>query len=154
MSQAAAKIVVAALAAIVAAGPALAAPAPGACALLSKDEVKKFSSNPFFDRFPPEEEKAGNGSSCNYAGVMIQVDPFAFATVDNLRRQPEQVFEAAPGIGDAAYMHDNRGNYAELYARVGQRVFTIQMDIGPQETYQSVKPRLTGLANLLAAKLR
>jgi hypothetical protein len=131
-----------------------AAPAPGACSLLRKDEMKKFSSNQFFDQFPPEEEKAGNGSGCNYAGVYIQIDPFPFSTIDTMRRQPGRTFEAAPGIGDAAFASNNKGEYAELFAKIGQRVFTIQMDVGPNETYASVKPRLLALAAVMAARLK
>jgi hypothetical protein len=135
-------------------GSASAAPAPGACSIMRKDEMKPFSSNAFFDQFPPEEEKSGNGSACNYAGVYIQIDPFPFSTVENMRRQPGQSFEAAPGIGDAAFVRNNRGQYAELFGRVGQRVLTIQMDVGPQENFASVKPRLLRLATALAARLK
>ena len=143
-----------ACAVLAATGTAFAAPAPGACSIMSKAEVKPFSSNQFFDQFPAEEDKAGGGTGCNYAGVYIQLDPFPFATVENMRRQPGQTLESAPGIGNAAYVRDNGGNYAELYARVGQRVFTIQMSIRPGESFASVKPRLLQMGTAMAAKLR
>jgi len=135
--------------------PTHAAPAPGACAVMTKAEVKPFITNIMFDRLPAEEQKEGGGSTCNYAGVYIQLDVIALASLDNMRRQPGQTFEAVPGIGDAAYVRDNRGNFAELFAKVGQQSFTLQMDINaPQENFAQVRPRLIGLGKAFAAKLR
>src|SRR5215471_5593298 len=103
--------------------PTLAAPAQGACSIMTKAEVKQFSTNAFFDQLPVQEEKVGNGTSCNYADILIQIDPFPFATIERMRSGAPQRWEAAPGVGDAAYARDNGGRYAELYSRVGQRVF-------------------------------
>lgn len=134
--------------------PTSAAPASGACSIMTKAEVKPFSSNRLFDQFPAEEEKEGRGSSCNYAGVYIQVDVIPFATIETMSRDQKQRIEAVRGVGDAAYVRNNRDEYAELYARVGQRTFTIQLDIGPQETFASVRPRLLQMGTAMAAKFR
>ena len=76
---------------------------------MTKNEVKQFSSNQFFDQFPAEEEKVGNGTACNYAGVFIQLDPFPFSTIERMRTGSPQAWEVARGIGDAAYVQNNGG---------------------------------------------
>jgi len=133
-----------------------AAPAPGACSLLTKEEAKRFSEAAgFFDRIPPEEDKLANGSACSYADYIIQVDPFPFATIDAERKKPGERFESVPGVGELAYARENtRIGGAEIFYRVGQHVVTIQMDIAMGQTYATTKPRLIGLAQALAAKLR
>ena len=136
------------------ADPTFAAPATGACSIMTKAEIKPFSTNRAFDQFPAEEEKEGRGSSCNYAGIYIQVDVIPFATIETMSRDQKQRIEAVRGVGDAAYVRNNRDEYAELYARVGQRTFTVQLDIGPQETFASVRPRLMQLGTAMAAKFR
>ena len=134
--------------------PTVAAPAPSACSIMTKAEVKPFSTNRLFDQFPPEEMTEGRGTSCGYAGVYIQLDVIPFSTIESMSREKGQNIQAVQGVGDAAYVRDNRGMYAELYARVGQRVFTVQLDIGPQETFASVRPRLIQMGTAMAAKLR
>ena len=133
-----------------------AAPAPGACSILTKDEAKRFSAAAkFFDLIPPEEEKLRTGSSCSYSDYIVQVDPFPFATIDAERSKPGERFETVPGVGDLAYARENtRIGGAEIFYRVGQRVVTIQMDIPMGQTYATTKPRLIELAKALAAKLR
>lgn len=131
-----------------------AAPASGACSLMSKAEVKPFSSNPLFDQFPPEEEKEGRGTSCSYAGVYLQLDVISFAMIESMSRDKGERMEAVRDVGDAAYVRNNRDDYAELYIRVGQRSLTVQLDIGPQETFASVRPRLLRMGTAAAAKLR
>jgi len=150
-------LAVAALAAAIAAS-SYAAPAQGACSLLTRNEVKAFTNNSkVFDLLPPEEEASGRGTACNYGGgvVYMQLSPFPFATIDAERSKAGANFEAVPGVGDAAYARENtRSDDAEIYFRVGQRVVTIQMNIAPPENYNAVKPRLIGLAKAYAAKLR
>lgn len=134
--------------------PTFAAPAQSACSIMTKDEVKQFSTNPEFDQIPAQEEKVTQGSGCTFPGIYVQLDPFPVATFENMKRQPGMTLEAAPGIGDAAFLRDNRGTFAELAGRVGPRVFTIQMTIRQGETYASVKPRLLRIGTAMAAKLR
>jgi hypothetical protein len=138
--------------------PSQAAPAQGACSLLTRDEVKPFAGgSPVFDMLPPEEEPSGRGTACNYGGgvIYMQIDPFQFSTIDAERTKAGANFEAVPGVGDVAYARENtRSDDAEIYFRVGARVVTVQMNIAPGQTYASVKPRLIGLSRALAAKLR
>jgi hypothetical protein len=137
------------------AAPSYAVPAQGACSLMSKAEVKPFAASPGFDAQAPGQDQIGRGTGCNYAGIYILVDAFPFANVDAERNKPGQKFEAVPGVGDAAYARQNmRRDDAEIFFRVGQRVVNVQMEIPAGGTYESVKPRLVGLARAVAAKLR
>jgi len=125
-----------------------------ACSLLPKDEVKKLiAGGPLFDQLPAEEEPVGAaGSSCNYAGVMIQVFSFSPGTFDAVKKRGR--LEAVSGVGDEAYLYDNPSGYAELYVKVGTRMLTIQRDLDAKATVASVRPAVIALANALVAKLR
>lgn len=107
---------------------------------------------------PPQEEPLGKGSSCNYSNLHVQIDPFDWATIDRLRAKNGTQFEAVPDVGDEAYLRANKPartlEFAELYARVGSHIFTIQMDVPDGKTTASVKPGLVALAKAYAAKLR
>ena len=123
------------------------------CSLLPASEVKRIiGGSKTFDMFPPEEEAVAGGSSCNYAGVLVQVIPFSQGTIDAARKT--RSLEAISGVGDEAYLYDNRGNYAELYVKVGPRLLTLQRDIGMGQTIASVRPQVMELAKALVAKLR
>jgi hypothetical protein len=67
-------------------------------------------------------------------------------------------FDAVPDVGDEAYLRANKParslEFAELYARVGSHILTIQMDVPDGKTTASVKPGLVALAKAYAAKLR
>lgn len=139
-----------------------AAPAPAgkpgtirACSILPAAEVKRLiNGGRLFDMFKPEEEPAGSGSSCAYAGVHVQIDPFPFSTVENLQKKTPADWKAVSGVGDAAYIHNNANQYAELYARAGQHVVTVQLDIDPpHETMAKAQPVAMALASALIAKL-
>jgi|RhiMethySRZTD1v2_1073278.scaffolds.fasta_scaffold404095_3 hypothetical protein len=136
------------------------APSPGAktdrinaCSLLTKEEVKKIVPwAAMLDQFPVEEEPVGtSGSSCNYPNVHIQVLPYTPGFVETARKQEK--FEPLPGVGDEAYFRDNRGEYAELLVRSGQRIVTVQKDIGTNRTAETEKPAVVALAKALIAKL-
>jgi hypothetical protein len=138
-----------------------AAPRIRACALLPAAEVKRLAALPdplnLFEKLPPEEEPVGSGSSCNYPSLHVQIDPFAWSTIDSLRTRNPSQFEAVPGVGDAAFVRANKASsieFAELYARVGPHILTIQMDVPDGKTTASVKPGLVALANAYVAKLR
>lgn len=147
------RIVSAALICVLVASPAM---AQGACTLLNKDEVRKFAPNPsVFDMLPPSEEPVGKGTACTYAGIFVQIDPFAFSLIEAERKKPGEKYEPVPGVGDAAYARENtRSDDAEIYFRVGQRVATIQLGIPVGSNYLAVKPRLVDLAKVLASKLK
>lgn len=133
-----------------------------ACGLLTATEVKKLAALPdplnLYATMPPEEEPLGKGSACNYPSLHVQIDPFDWATIDALRTRNATQFEAVPDVGDEAYLRANKAarsvEFAELYARVGAHIFTIQMDVPDGKTTASVKPGLVALAKAYAAKLR
>jgi hypothetical protein len=132
-----------------------------ACSLLPAAEVKKLSALPdplnLFEKMKPEEESIGRGSSCNYPSVHVQIDPFDWTTIDAQRGKNPAQFEAVAGVGDAAFLRANKGRsveFAELYAKVGPHVLTIQMDVPDGASTASVKPGVVALARAYAAKLR
>lgn len=133
-----------------------------ACSLLPKAEVKKIAAtnDQFFDMIPPKEELlSGVGSACSYSGIHIQVDPFTPSRLEELRKEKGNLWTAVPDVGDAAYFYDNNKaktvRFAELYARVGEHVLTIQMSVRPPTaSAETVRPAAVSLAKALLAKLR
>lgn len=133
-----------------------------ACALLPATEVKRLAALPdplnLYVKMPPEEETVGRGSSCTYPNVHVQIDPFDWSTIDSTRAKTPAQFETVPGVGDAAFLRANKPapslEFAELYARIGAHVLTIQMDVPTGKTTAAVKPGLVALAQAYAAKLR
>lgn len=122
------------------------------CSLVSNEEVKKhFPWNAALDQFPPEEEAVGTaGSSCNYPTVHVQVLKFAQATIDNLRKRGG--VETVAGVGDAAWLRNNSGEYAELFVKVGERLLTLQADLNGDMA--AARPKVVALAQAYVAKLR
>jgi hypothetical protein len=136
-------------------------PSIRACALLPASEVKRLIGLPdplnLYEKMAPEEEAVGKGSSCNYPSAHVQIDPFDWATIDSLRAKNAAQFEAVPGVGDAAFLRANKQRsveFAELYARVGTHILTIQLDVPDGSSTAAVKPGLVALATAYAAKLR
>jgi len=134
-----------------------AAPArPSACAVLTRDVVSQ--TTPYSKQqlelvlmAKPSEDPVGrSGSACSYGGVTLQIDPFAWATVE---KTSEKGWTPLQGVGDAAYFRDNRGEWAELAVRAGQRVLTIQMDIPDGRTALQVQPHAIALAKAVLPKL-
>lgn len=131
-------------------------PTVRACSLLTKDLVTKVSpesDNTFLFVVPAQEESLGAaGSACEYGGINLQIDPpFTF---EGIRKTYAKELTAVPNVGDGAYFRDNRGTYAELFARVGSRVFTIQMSVPSGRTADSIKPNVVALANAIVPTLR
>ena len=148
--------VVSAVAIVVAAiASAEAGQAVSACTLMTKEEVRPFIRSRVFDQFPPEEERSGNGTGCTYAGVIMQLDPFPFSVFQQAANKEKTGYETVSGLGDAAIFHHNtRADAAEIAVRVGQRVFTAQVDLDTGESIASGKTRAIGLARVAVAKLR
>jgi hypothetical protein len=110
-----------------------------------------------YTTLPPEEQPVGRGSSCNYPNVHVQIDPFAWSTIDALRAKTPIRVQAIPGIGEAAYLRANKkssAEFAELYARIGTQVLTIQLDVPEGKTTAAVKPGIVALAQVYGSKLR
>jgi hypothetical protein len=133
----------------------LAAQAPAkiaACSLMTKAEVKQAlgTVSPVWDLLPPEEEPAGRGSSCNYPGLMLQVDPFSIDAF----RQVKGV-QPVSGIGDEAYFRDNKAGYAELALRTGSHVVTLQLTKENEAAVLTAPPGpLVAVAKLAISKLK
>jgi len=137
--------------ALIAAQPA-GAQAVKACSLLPKEEVKKhFPWIAALDQIPIEEEPVGTtGSSCNYPTVHVQVLRFSQATIDSLLRNGG--VETVTGVGDAAWLRNNSGEYAELFVKSGERLLTLQADLDGDMA--AARPKIAELAKAYVAKLR
>lgn len=129
-----------------------------ACALLSKGEVKKIVPwQDFLDQIPLEEDPIPGGSGCGYPSVYVQVMAMDQARwkrfVNDMKNPP---MEAIPGVGDEAYLRDNKGNFAEFVAKVGGQVLTIQRSLNPMTgmTMDNAKPGVIELGKAFVAKLR
>ena len=125
------------------------------CSLLPLAEVRKIAPwEPAFDKFAKAEEHplGSSGSSCEYPTAGVQVMAFNPATLDSLKKARK--VEPVAGVGDEAYVANNADTFGELYARVGPHFLTIQMTLGTNGNYASVKPKLVQLDQAVAAKLR
>lgn len=122
------------------------------CPLMPKEEVKKhFPWIPALDQLPIEEEAIGTtGSSCNYPTVDVQLLPWSPHVVETLKKSGN--VETAAGIGDAAWIRNNRGEYAEIFVKVGERLLTLQASI--DGGFEEAKPKLVALAREYVGKLR
>ena len=126
-----------------------------ACSVLPRAEVRKILPWPdLLDQFKDEEEAIGaTGSGCSFPSVYVQILPYGPTFLKALRDQGEKL-EPAPGVGDDAYVRDNKGRWAELYAKVGDRILTLQAGIPPGKKADGMKPALIALGKAYAAKLR
>ncbi len=125
-----------------------------ACKLLSKEEVKKVLPwEAMFDQMPIEEDPIGTtGSACNYPSATIQVLAYTPRFFEQVRKLGK--LEPLAGIGDEAYFFANPRGYAELYAKAGNRIVTVQANEGPQRNTAALRPGVITLAKALIAKLR
>jgi len=133
------------------------APATGACALLTQEMVTEVTpyepqALDLVLRVPPMEDALGaSGSACSYGGITLQIDPFTPARLEKLRGP---AWVPVAGVGEAAYFEDNKGRWAQLYARAGRRVVTIQMDVPTGRTAASIQPNVVALARAILPKLK
>ena len=126
-----------------------------ACSLLSREAVAKVvtpASKYILDAKPSEEPVGAKGSSCSYADLMLQVDPFA--RPDELRKAPGKDWQPVTGVGEAAYFHNNSDRFAELMAWSGAHHFTIQVGVPSDSSADKMKPGLIALANTILARLK
>jgi hypothetical protein len=125
------------------------------CALVPLQDVKKIAPWPaHIDPYAKAEEEAigPQGSSCNYPTAHVQVMAFNQRMLDAVRKA--RALEPVSGVGDEAWVSNNRNMFAEIYARVGPHLLTVQTDIGTGKTFESEKPTLIALAKAFVAKLR
>lgn len=141
-----------------AAATAANAPTLHACSVLSRAEVRKLA--PWSDQMErifaqEEEDQFANGSGCEYPSIRVQImssSPQHWQRWVDTSKNP--TVERVAGVGDEAYIRDNKGLFAELYAKSGSQVISLQKNLGNGETTQTSKPQLIALAKALVAKLR
>ena len=128
-----------------------------ACSVLTRAEVRKHV--PWDDQmesiFPKEEEdRTASGSGCEYPSVRVQV---MTTSPDHWKRWVDTVrnptVERVAGVGDEAYIRDNKGRFAEFYAKRGGHLVSLQKSLKAGETMQTSKPQLAALAKAVLAKL-
>jgi hypothetical protein len=132
-------------------------PTQHACSVLTRAEVRKHV--PWADTmesiFPQEEEdRFANGSGCEYPSVRVQImstSPDQWKRWVDASKNP--TVERVAGVGEEAYVRDNKGMFAELYAKSGQHLVSLQKSLKTGETTQTSKPRLIALAKAVVAKL-
>lgn len=135
-----------------------AAPTTPACTLLSKEEVKTHLAWPsHVDGVPLQEDALPNGSSCAFPSVVVQILNLPAAEwstwLTTFKTEPN---EAVPGVGDEAWVRNNRKRHAEFAVRKGTQVVTLQYSYtgSSGEPYESAKLAVIALGKAYAAKLR
>jgi hypothetical protein len=132
-------------------GQASASTAIRACSILPKEEVKRHVPwEAMFDFLEPEEDAIGDsGSSCSYPTVHVQVLSSSSRILELARERGG--LESISGIGDEAYFHNNRDEYAEVYVRAGRYIVTVQADV--DDRIETVRPGALNLARALVGRL-
>ena len=126
---------------------------PGACSLLSVEELEKALGRPFGSSRQRQEQ---SGTSCRFtagAGGSITVSVAATSKADfdqfrKLLTDEGKKPEAVSGVGDEAYYWD-----ARIYVRVGSRSMAI-WNGEPKQPADKLRGEALTLARLLAPKLR
>jgi hypothetical protein len=127
------------------------------CSLLTPELVQKVSagSTQRTDAAGAKEVSLGaSGSACDWGALILQVDPFPPARLEEIRKTSGKDWEVVPGVGDAAYFHNIRDVTAELFVRVGARTFGVLIDIPKGSTAAAFKPNFVMVANAIVPKLR
>ena len=58
------------------------------------------------------------------------------------------------GVGEEAYVRNNRDNFAELIAMVGPHLLTVQLSINSTKTFDATRPSLFELGKAFATRLQ
>ena len=140
------------------------AAAVSACTVLSVQEIKTLLGDRtprFIDMIPPNEEPlSGGGSECFIASITIQLDavPVARYTQNMQTYAGRTTYERVTGIGDEAHFYEQDAgkdsHVVGIYARVGQHVLVVSMDVEEGDTPASLRPSLMTLSRAAEAKLR
>lgn len=136
-------------------GPAT--PAIRPCSLLTHELVEKASAagkQTIAVAKPQEVSLGASGRACQWGDVMVQVDPYPAARLDELSKSDPKNWESIPGVGDAAYFHNIKDAMAEMFVRVGPRTVGILMDVPVGTKAAAIKPRFVELAKAIVPKLR
>src|SRR5689334_9140842 len=95
-------------------------PPANPCSLLTRELVEKASSasKQSIAASKPEELSLGaSGRACQWADVMVQIDPFPASRVDELSKKDPKNWESVSGVGDAAYFHNVQDAVGEMFVR-------------------------------------
>lgn len=130
-------------------------PTQHACSVLTRAEVRKHVPWPDqMESLKEEEDRTANGSGCEYPSVRVQV---MSTSPDHWKRWVDAVrnptVERVAGVGEEAYIRNNKGRFAEFYAKSGGYLVSLQKSLKAGETMQTSKPELTALAPAILAKL-
>jgi hypothetical protein len=127
------------------------------CAFLTSELARKVSAatkQPLGAAAPTEVSLGANGMACEWGDLMLSVDPYTPARLEEIRKTSGKQWEMVPGVGDAAYFHNVRDAMAELLVRVGSRTFVVVITIPVGSTAASIKPTFVAVANAVATQLR
>lgn len=124
-----------------------------ACSLVPLAEMKKIAPWPP-DVVQPEAEEVGlaQRSLCVYPTAQVQVEPYRSQIIDSARKTAR--LDSVPGVGDEAYIRNDRDLFAVIYVKSGPHLLTVEMEIAPGSTYETTKPKVVEIAKAFAAKLR
>lgn len=127
------------------------------CLLLTPELVKKVSAGTqqAVDAAGPKEVPLGaSRSACEWGNVMLQLDPFTPARLEEMRKTTGKNWEPVSGVGDSGYFHNVKDVAAELFVSVGGHTFVVVMDIPAGSTASAFKPNFIAVAKEIGPKLR
>ena len=93
-------------------------------------------------------------------GLAIQLDAVAVSRFEANRQAylAQSKFERITGVGDEAWFYDQGADTAVhiigVYARSGQHVYVLSLDVNKGETTASLRPVVIAAGQAAAAKLR
>jgi len=124
------------------------------CSLLSLAEMKKLAPWPSnVDQHAKAEEiSLPLRSLCVYPTAQVQVEPYRQPIIDTARSRAQ--LDPVAGIGDEAYIGNNRNLFALVYVKVGPHLLTVEMEIPVGKKFETAKPTAVEIAKAFAAKLR
>jgi hypothetical protein len=124
------------------------------CSLVSLAEMKKLAPWPSSvdQHAKAEEVSLPPRSLCVYPTAQIQVEPYRQQIIDTARKRAQ--LDPVAGIGDEAYIGNNRNLFALVYAKVGPHLLTVEMEIPVGKKFETAKPTAVEIAKAFAAKLR
>jgi hypothetical protein len=125
-----------------------------ACSLVSLAEMKKLAPWPAnVDQHAKAEELSlPSRSLCVYPTAQVQVEPYSQQIIDSARKSAP--LDPVAGIGNEAYIRNNRDLFAVIYAKVGPHLLTVEMEIPAGKKFDTAKPTAIEIAKAFAAKLK
>ena len=87
-----------------------------------------------------------------YPTAQVQVEPYNPQIIDKARRTAQ--LDPVAGIGNEAWIRNNRNLFAVIYAKVGAHLLTVEMEIPVGKKFETTKQTAIEIAEAFAAKLR